>query len=66
MADNLKFYLILICNYIKEEHVAKHNIKYYSIMGIIGLINNLGYVLVGSASQEISDKFEKNELMGLF
>lgn len=49
-----------------EEHVGRHKMKYFSVMMTIGLINNLGYVMVGSASQKISERFNLTSLAPLF
>lgn len=48
------------------EDVAHNYSKYFSLFCILGLINNTGYVMVGTAAHDLAIYFGHKHLMPLF
>ncbi|CAI2371221.1 unnamed protein product [Moneuplotes crassus] len=49
-----------------NEDVEQHYVLYFYLFSVLGLVNNLGYVMVGSAAHNLADKFDHKSLMPLF
>jgi hypothetical protein len=49
-----------------NDHVAGHYIQYFYLFCIMGLVNNVGYVMVGTAAHDLAKQFNKKNLMPLF
>lgn len=43
-----------------------HFCKYAALLVVIGLVNNLGYVIVGTTAKKLAKLFNKESLLGLF
>ncbi|MDR3549375.1 MAG: hypothetical protein P4M11_14110 [Candidatus Pacebacteria bacterium] len=40
--------------------------KYVSLLILMGLVNNVGYVMVGTTAKELSEHFNKKSWLGAF
>lgn len=49
-----------------DEEVRLYKFRYLAALFLVGFINNLGYVLVGSSAQNLADRFEEGNFMGFF
>lgn len=49
-----------------DEEVKLYKFRYLAALFLVGFINNLGYVLVGSSAQNLADRFEEGNFMGFF
>lgn len=49
-----------------EKYVDRRKKFFFAMFFALGLINNSGYVLVSSASQDIADHFEMQSFMSVF
>jgi len=49
-----------------NENVANNYCLYFYIFCILGLVNNIGYVMVGTASHDLAVQFNQENLMPLF
>lgn len=49
-----------------NEDVAKNYCLYFYLFCVLGLVNNTGYVMVGTAAHDLADLFNKKKLMPLF
>mmetsp|Transcript_6984 Transcript_6984/g.6165 ORF Transcript_6984/g.6165 Transcript_6984/m.6165 type:complete len:82 (+) Transcript_6984:23-268(+) len=49
-----------------NEDVKNNYFLYFYLFATIGLVNNAGYVMVGTASHDLAIKFDKKQYMPLF
>ena len=51
---------------VLHKHPSKYKYIFYILFLFIGLINNLGYVLILTGSQQLTNKFENKNLVALY
>ena len=49
-----------------NEDVSKRYFFYFFLFAVLGLVNNTGYVMIGTASHDLAEQFDKKNLMPMF